>query len=87
MARLLLFIIIFAAAVASLCHAGEHYYSGGPYYFKGIKNDTAYEPVDEINYEEANNLYTYYEAYFDAKGKIISLSKYTKGKLEWSDRF
>lgn len=89
MARLLLnMIIAFSIIGSGFCYAGEYYYPGGPYYFKDIKNSAApYEPVHEINYEEAGNLYTYYEAYFDDNGRIVSLKKYQKGKLEWSDKY
>ena len=64
-------------------YAGEGIYKGGPYYYRYIKENTVtYEPVGEINYEEANNLYTYYEAYFDADGRIITLKRYVKGELD-----
>lgn len=88
MARFILIIITFAMTGTGFCYAEGHYYPGGPYYFKDIKNSSApYEPVDEINYEEAGNLYTYYEAYFNDDGRIVSLKKYQKGKLEWSDKY
>lgn len=89
MARILLAIIIAFTIIGSgFCYAEDYHYPGGQYYFKDIKNSAApYEPVDEINYEEAGNLYTYYEAYFDDNGRIVSLKKYLKGKLEWSDKY
>ncbi|MBI3755451.1 MAG: hypothetical protein HY265_04735 [Deltaproteobacteria bacterium] len=98
MARISLIIIIAFAITcpvmylngigSGFCYAEDYHYPGGPYYFKDIKNSAApYEPVDEINYEEASNLYTYYEAYFNDDGRIVSLKKYQKGKLEWSDKY
>src|SRR3989338_8501544 len=80
-------VIVFILTSFAVCYGAEKY-KGGPHYFRDIKNGAApYEPVEEINYEEANNLYTYYEAYFDDEGRIILLKKYRKGKLEWSDKY
>ena len=82
MGRLFLTVITLLL-VCTAIYAGEGIYKGGPYYYRYIKENTVtYEPVGEINYEEANNLYTYYEAYFDADGRIITLKRYVKGKLD-----
>ncbi|MBI5047725.1 MAG: hypothetical protein HZB54_02070 [Deltaproteobacteria bacterium] len=73
------FILIIGTAI---CRA-EGKYTDGPHYFRDIRNsEPPYEPIEVINYEEANNLYTYYEAYFDGEGRIISLKKYEKGILK-----
>ena len=75
--------VITLLLVCTAIYAGEGIYKGGPYYYRYIKENTVtYEPVGEINYEEANNLYTYYEAYFDADGRIITLKRYVKGELD-----
>ena len=75
-------VIVFILTSFAVCYGAEKY-KGGPHYFRDIKNGAApYEPVEEINYEEANNLYTYYEAYFDDEGRVILLKKYLKGVLE-----
>ena len=82
MGRLFLSVITLLLAYTAI-YAGEGIYKSGPYYYRYIKENTVtYEPVGEINYEEANNLYTYYEAYFDADGRIITLKRYVKGELD-----
>ncbi|MBI5328129.1 MAG: hypothetical protein HZB80_07550 [Deltaproteobacteria bacterium] len=73
------FLLIIGTAI---CRA-EGKYTGGPHYFRDIRSSKPpYEPIEVINYEEANNLYTYYEAYFNGQGRIISLKKYEKGILK-----
>lgn len=86
-ARVLLAAIIFLMGT-TFCQAGERY-ADGPHYYRYIKDNAAppYEPIDEINYEEANNLYTYYEVYYNKEGRVSSLKKYVRGKLEWTEDY
>jgi len=86
MAGILLIAIAFVFIFSSSGYAGEMI--GSPRYYRYIKDSSLpYQPTDEINYEEANNLYTYYEAYFDGEGRVVSLKKFVKGKLEWVDKY
>ncbi|HBR17690.1 MAG: hypothetical protein A3G39_02505 [Deltaproteobacteria bacterium RIFCSPLOWO2_12_FULL_43_16] len=80
-------VMVFILMSSTFCYTGEKY-TDVSHYYRYIKDNTApYEPIDEINYEEANNLYVYYEAYYNKEGRVSSLKKYVRGKLEWTEDY
>mgnify|MGYP001595550878 FL=1 len=78
---------IFLITVTS-CNAQEKFHSGGPYYYESFATyKLPPHPVGELNPEEAKKRDSYYIAYFDDNGKIVSFSKYLYGKLEFSAKY
>jgi antitoxin component YwqK of YwqJK toxin-antitoxin module len=70
------------------CNANDSGRQGGPYYFaKFIGYQIPFQPSEEISYEEAKKRNTYYVAHFDEEGRIVSFSKYLKGKLIFIDKY
>ncbi len=45
------------------------------------------QPLKEISPEEAKLRESYYVAYFDDKGKIISFTKYLRNKKEFDNKY
>ena len=63
-------------------------YIGGPYYFTGIVHyEIPFKPINEISYDQLNNVSAYNEAYYDKNGHIVDFKKYSNGKIEFEDRY
>jgi|WetSurMetagenome_2_1015567.scaffolds.fasta_scaffold00263_28 hypothetical protein len=65
--------------------------SGGPFYFENamrkMKADFPVRPVDAITAEEISKYKTYYVAFYDEKGRIISCEKILHGKTHWLSKY
>lgn len=74
--------------MVSSCHAQDKYHPGGPYYYESFSGyDIPFRPVGELTPEKAKSRETYYIAYFNNDGKIISFEKYLNGKKEFGDQY
>jgi Family of unknown function (DUF6156) len=70
------------------CHAQGEYHPGGPYYYESFSGyNIPFRPIGEITIEKAKNLDSYYIAYFNDKGKIISFEKNLYCKREFIDHY
>lgn len=62
--------------------------SGGPYYYESWEGyGVPFKPRGSLRFDEAKKLVSYYEAYYDATGKIVSFTKYLNGQIEWADKY
>lgn len=74
--------------MAASCKAEGKYRAGGPYYYESFANyEIPFRPIGELTSEEAKVRDSYYIAYFDNDGKIVSFTKYLYGKFEFSDKY
>lgn len=70
------------------CHQQIKYHPGGPYYYESFANyEIPFHPVDEITIEKAEKLNSYYIAYFNDEGRIISFEKILYGKRAFTDHY
>jgi antitoxin component YwqK of YwqJK toxin-antitoxin module len=78
----------FFLLVVPSCNPQERYRPGGPYYYGGFANyKIPFQPIEELTLDETKLRESYYVAYFDNSGKIVSFTKYLKGEPEFSDKY
>ena len=68
------------------------YHPGGPYYYSDWASYIKpFQPLNEISQEEAINRekegLAYYEAHFDAEGRIVLFKKHFQGKILFSEQY
>lgn len=74
--------------MVSSSHAQGKYHPGGPYYYESFADyDIPFRPLGEIILEKAKSRDSYYIAYFNDDGNIISFEKYLYGKKEFHDQY
>jgi len=70
------------------CDNEDQQRSGGPYYFESFVNyKIPFQPIKELASDEAKSRNSYYVAYYDNDGRIISFTKYLGGKIEFDDKY
>jgi len=61
---------------------------GIPYYSNDyIQMGEVRDLADEKNFEEIYQFYTYYEASYDARGRVIVFKEYKKGNVIYEERY
>lgn len=84
--RVLAFAVLFLALCS--CSESRQTLKGGPYYFASwVGYGVPLRPVDQISLEKAKSLRSFYEAYFDDEGNLISFTKHLDGEVEWVDTY
>ncbi len=74
--------------LSTSCNAQEKKHQGGPYYYESFANyEIPFRPIGELTSEQAKSRDSYYIAYFNDNGAIVSFEKYLHGKSEFSDRY
>lgn len=74
--------------LCSSCSAEARYHPGGPYYYGSFADyKIPFQPIEELTQEKAKLRESYYVAYFDGDGRIVSFTKYFKGKKEFHDGY
>ncbi len=61
----------------------DHSYYSDEFSLQGLVSDL----VGEKNYEEVYQLYSYYEAVYDAAGRVVLFREYERGSLVRSERY
>jgi hypothetical protein len=71
---------IFSIAGGQACAA--EYPAGGPYYYGSWASYfVPMRPVEPLSLAEAQKRPVYYEAFFDAEGRIVRFAKHSKGRV------
>lgn len=81
---------LFAALALIVAFSGcrANRLQGGPHYFSSWSGyNIPQKPVGSLEPDELEERTTYYEAYFDDRGRLVRFTKFYQGSLLWSDEY
>jgi len=82
------FICLACLFLPTSCIAEEKYLPGGPYYYAEFSGyNMPPHPLKKLIQEEALKRDVYYIAYFDERERLISFTKYYKGRNLFSSKY